>query len=137
MYIYIYVYIYIDIYTYIYTHNTSCTYLYTYIYIYTHIFLHIYIYISPHPNTHTQTGRSTSNYDQYTGANYYNYYDPLTGAYFKNGKTAGALLKQRGAPMPPIAGDAVQQGQQSLREGPAAPRSAQMKNWCVCGCVYL
>jgi len=39
--------------------------------------------------------------------------------------------------MPPIAGDAVQQGQQALREGPVAPRSAQIKNWCVGVCVCL
>jgi len=77
---------------------------------------------------------SNSNYDEYTGSNYYNYYDPLTGAYFKNAHKGAVLLRegvapgppQRGAPMPPLPGDASQLGRM---EGPTPPRSAQMKNW--------
>ena len=67
---------------------------------------------------------------------YYNYYDPLTGAYFKDGKKGGATLKargvmpgppQRGAPVPPLGGeDTLGLTQTGAQE---APRSAQMKSW--------
>jgi len=88
-----------------------------------------------------------SNYDSYTGQNYYNYYDPYTGAYFKNGKGAASLKggkapPKRGAPTPPLAEEEQRQAlakagaeldasQSELKDKEAAPgaRATQMKGW--------
>ena len=88
---------------------------------------------------------ASANYDSYMGQNYYNYYDPLTRSYFKNGKGAGGAAASlqggashappsRGAPVPPLGGEPSLLGAQARQSGlagvePAAPRSAQLHGW--------
>lgn len=76
-----------------------------------------------------------ANYDSYMGQNYYNYYDPMTGAYFKGdaaslkGESAKA---KRGAPTPPLGEEPSQQRKQvhqSGLKGLDAPRSSKLKSW--------
>lgn len=73
-------------------------------------------------------------YDPYAGSYYYNYYDPLTGAYFKDDKKGSAALKARGikpgppkryAPEPPLGSVTKHSLQAKLK----TPRSAQISWW--------